>query len=608
MPKKTLKILCEILFLLFIYSSGLYFRLLPRLDQDPHLLTFEADIWYRLTMAQNLLDNGHLPAQDIRYQAYGYVPFWYPPLGLYALAGLSKITHLDLPTVASRVVPWIESLAPLSLYLFCRFLMGAGVAVLATLFLALTPSFVFWSGICDTQSFVLFMTPLVLLLWIKHVESLSDGGGKRAWAYFRILTLGGMLALCFLTHLFFFLLAALLFLISWACLLEKRNPSELSKFDFVLFILGICFLSVFLWYFPQEKASFLFLTLSGAGIFLLIGALFFRTTFRRKMWFSLLLVLLLSQLFTVMWWYPTNLYWWWIKSIVTSCGNYATDKKLSDYGVSAGIIGLYFFLLVLAKAFFRKRGTPLKYAWVPIFWAVIPLLETHNETILTLLRKPDLAWSTVCKPLEGFRFYCFLAQPLALGFGMIGMHFWNQMASLNFFKRKIIFILHFPLIFILLFVDMKIIYGFSPRIQNAGFTMDEIRAAQWFRENSKPNDRIIADYYRAQMFSGFAGGKALLGMAFPLRNVSYPYISQDNYTVPLDAYRIFTTDDPEEAVALMRRYGATHLLVSANMGTNANFILYGFGVPYNFKTLQDPQYFRPVYQEEGKVVILERVK
>ncbi len=549
MTKKS-KILFEILFLVIIYASGLYFRLLPRLEQDPHLLTFEADIWYRLTMAQNILDHGHITDHDIRYESYGYVPFWYPPLGLHALNGLAKISHQDLPTVASRIVPWIESLAPLSLYVFCRFLMGTGVAILATLFLALTPSFVFWTGICDVQSFVLFMTPLVLLLWIKHVEWRSSARSSCLAKWFRILILGGLLAVCFMTHLFYFLLLVYLALVTVALSFEK-----IAKF---------------------------------------------------KLWIDLIFVIAISQLITIFWWYPTNLYWWWIKSIVTSCGNYAAGKKLSDYGIVAGIAGLYFFLLIVFRIFSGKKN-PLKYGWVVFFWALVPLFETHNETILSLFKKDELAWSTVWKPLEGFRFYCFLAQPLAVGFGLMMMDSVRKLFNMGFSRKKVFSIIPIPLIFILMLIDIQINFGFSDRMKNAGFTMEEIRAGQWFREHSKPTDRIIADYYRAQMFGGFSGGRALLGMAFPLRNVTYPFISQNNYTVPMDVYRIYTTDNPEEAIALMKRYNATHLFVSENMGTNGNLIFYGFGIPYNFKTLQDERYFRAVYQEEGKAVILERI-
>jgi hypothetical protein len=72
----------EIIFLCFVYFLGLALRLGPRLGFDPYLLTFHADIWYRLCLAQYVLDFGRLPLWDIRYEAYGHVPVWYTPLAV----------------------------------------------------------------------------------------------------------------------------------------------------------------------------------------------------------------------------------------------------------------------------------------------------------------------------------------------------------------------------------------------------------------------------------------------------------------------------------------------------------------------------------------------
>ncbi|MDP3980285.1 MAG: glycosyltransferase family 39 protein [Chlamydiota bacterium] len=544
-------ILLEILFLLLIYASGLYFRLLPRLEQDSHLLTFEADIWYRITMAQYVADHGHLPDHDIRYEAYGYVPFWYPPLGLYVFSALHQISGLDIPTVSSRVIPFLEALAPLSIYIFCRILMGMGVAFLATLFLALTPSFVFWTGISDPQSFILFMIPIILLIWIKHAQWSTDPQQHNGWRILRIFLLGFLLAVCFLTHLFFFLIVCLLIMVSLALFLEKIRS--------------------------------------------------------RKIWLDLMFVLLISQLATCWWWGPKNLYWWWLMSIVTSSGLYPGAQQIKNFGVVAAIVGGYFLLMLFVRTIIRRKH-PIHYAWVIIFWALIPFLETQNENILLLINRLDLSWSTIVKPLEGFRFFCFLAQPLAVAVALMSIHF-LRLAQER--MHRWIIISFISLIFILMLTDIHVGYDFKMRILNSGFNHSEIVAAEWFRENSKPDDRIIADYYRSQMFAGFSGGRALLGMAFPLRRVDYPYISQKNYSVAEDIFRIYTTDNPEEAVSLMKRYGATHLLVSSNMAITGNFITsqqQGFGIVFNYNVLQNRDYFETVYEEEGQVVILKRLR
>ena len=153
-PLKTFRISwVEFLFLLMAYFFGLYFRLGPRLAIDPHLLTMNADIWERLAMAQYMLDHGKLPEYCLRYIAYGKVPFWYPPFGPIALAILSKISALDLPTVCSRIVPFIESFAPLPFYFLARWLYGKCAGYISTTILTLTPAFLYWTGIATPASF-----------------------------------------------------------------------------------------------------------------------------------------------------------------------------------------------------------------------------------------------------------------------------------------------------------------------------------------------------------------------------------------------------------------------------------------------------------------------
>ncbi|RLG46790.1 MAG: hypothetical protein DRN90_05940, partial [Thermoproteota archaeon] len=61
----------EIAFLLIIYALGVILRLVPRLEIDSHLLTFQGDVWYRVCMAQYIKDHWTLPEPDIRYRPYG---------------------------------------------------------------------------------------------------------------------------------------------------------------------------------------------------------------------------------------------------------------------------------------------------------------------------------------------------------------------------------------------------------------------------------------------------------------------------------------------------------------------------------------------------------
>jgi 4-amino-4-deoxy-L-arabinose transferase-like glycosyltransferase len=522
----------EAFFLFFIYLLGLYLRLAPRLELDPHLLTFQGDIWYRITMAQYILDNWRLPEPDIRYLAYGYVPMWYPPLSLIFLALTSHATGLDLPTVCSRLMPFLEALTPLSLYFLARYLYGQRAAVIATSALALTPNFVFWSGITDPQSFSLFMIPLLVLFWLYHAKA----GKSNA----RLLAFGLLLAFNFLVHLTYFLVVLVLFTVTLALVIKE----EADK-----------------------------------GLFADLGV-----------------AVLISQLLTLPWWLPRELYWWWVKALVTSSGMYSVSNQLAEYGFLAALLGLFSLLYVASKG--RKH-------LLLVLWALPLLLETQNEAILAALGRSELAWSTLAKPLEGFRFYPFLAQPLSIATGVLLADAAKKM------KAKSAYPILALLLFLGLLASLKI-HRLDNKFQASGLIIEEYEAAKWYREHSLPGDRIIADYYRAQMFAGVAGGKALLGGMFPLRNVDYPYIKAPG-VVQDDLYILYNTSDAGKAASIAKKYNATHIFYSGNMISYGNLLSSyknprEFGVDIDREKFYDNAYFEIIYRKEsplGEVVIVK---
>ncbi len=516
----------EALFLLGIYLLGIYFRLAPRLEIDPHLLTFQGDIWYRLAMAQYAQDHLSPPEPDLRYRPYGYVPMWYPPISLFFFALASSISGLDMPTVSSRLMPFLESFSPLSLYFLARYLYGAQAAFISALTLALTPSFVFWSGISDPQSLTLFLIPLVILTWLRHSKKPSNK---------LVIGMGLLLGFNFLTHLSYFIVALVLFMVTITLMLKKE-----------------------------------------AGL---------------RLFVDYCKVVLISQLIAAPWWLPRNLYWWWINALVTSSGLYPAAHQLAEYGIVAAVAGLASFTFLLLG---RKKHLLL------ILWALPLLLETQNEVILKALNMSHLAWSTLAKPLEGFRFYPFAAQPLAMAMG----------AAIAGRRTT-------PLLALILFSAMAwgiYDYGLDSRFQNSGITKAEYEAALWLRANSATEDRIIADYYRVQMFAGVSGGKALEGGVFPLRNVDYPYIKAPGQ-VQNDLYILYKTPNPGVARDIARRYNATHIFYSDNMMRYGNLLSYykpasEYGVDTNYEKFEDERYFEPVYRKDSPygAVVIFRIK
>ena len=543
----------ELIFLAAVYLLGLYLRLVPRLEIDPHQLTFQGDIWYRLCMAQAILDNHALPDPDIRYLAYGHVPMWYPPLSPMLFALGSYVTGLDVATFSSRVVPFFEAAAPLSIYLLARYLYSEKVAIIAALTLAMTPSFVFWSGISDPQSFTLFVIPLLVLAWIWHSKQCLVMGDKNKNK--RILAIGIVLAVNFLMHLSYFLSVLILLMVTFA-LIKNRE--------------------------------------AGKGLFL-----------------DFLKVVFISQVITAFWWLPNNLYWWWINALVTSSGMYGAVRHLSEYGIVTAALGIVSFLYISHGYFLRRRPQHL----ILILWAIPLFIETQNETIIGMLVKVNpnwyntLEWSTLGKPLEGFRFYCFLAQPLSIATGVLIA---EVVDIVDRYRRRLGFI---AMVLLILGLAWGLYdYQYDVKLQTSGITPQEYEAAQWYRENSAPSDRIIADYYRGQMFCGVNGGRVLLGGMFPLRNVDYPYIKAPGQ-VQNDLYTLYKTEIPGEASMLAKRYGATHIFYSDNMIRYGNLLSYHkpaseYGIDIDTEKFKDEEFFGYVYEENspyGKVYIV-RVK
>lgn len=541
----------EIFFLLFVYLIGVGFRLIPRLSLDPHLLTFQADIWYRLCLAQYVVDNGHLPVWDIRYLAYGHVPFWYNPLSLYFFAFLHHLTHLDLPTICSRVMPFVESFSVITIYFLCRELYNKRVAVLATIILLLSPSQAYWTGISTLQSFTIFLLPLSILLWVRFLQKKFFINNK--WAH---LTLMGVLyALNFLTHLSYFTHMIMLFCVHLSLVIERKA--------------------------------------------------------RLRDTLYLLVPVIISQILTSWWWLPHNLYWWWSTGLTTSSGFNEGLQFLQQYGYSAAIIGHLAFIAIVLFCVWKWRSLPAFYL-IPVFWALFPMIESHNEGLLVLFKRLDLTWNNLFKPLEGFRFYVFLTQPLAICTALLA----DRMAESflrngRFFKRAIAAALAMLLCGILIY-DMFFIYKLSWRFQIAGIGTRDIKAATWFRENTPPTSRILSDYYNAQMISGICGGKALLGALFPLKGVNIPYINEKT-KVQADIYSVYLNYDAQNIRDIFHRYGVTHIYVSdGNIGYIETFASGMYQQPMKVdkarlhQVFSDPTLFKLVYQD-GDIEIFELV-
>jgi uncharacterized membrane protein len=237
--------------------------------------------------------------------------------------------------------------------------------------------------------------------------------------------------------------------------------------------------------------------------------------------------------------------------LTSSSGYYTPLRQFFEFGITSAILGGLGFIYL---GFTKNRSLLLLFLWTfPLF------LETQNETILQLLGRSDLAWSTLAKPLEGFRFYCFLAQPLSIAGGIFIYHLEPRI------DRKMLISAIIGILLLNLYV-----YDIGFDLTNAGILRKEYDAAAWYRNHSDEDSLLAADYYRSQMVSGVCGGRALIGGLFPLRNVEYPHIKAPG-TVQYDLYTLYTTENQAKAIEIITRYNITHIFYSGNLENTGYF-------------------------------------
>ena len=164
--------------------------------------------------------------------------------------------------------------------------------------------------------------------------------------------------------------------------------------------------------------NFLFhLTYYVALVELLCITLVVSTPRQNKAWvyLDLITVFAVSQLMTMWWWLPKNLYWWWIHALVTSSVSvYSFRNDIFEYGVVAALLGACALVGLIGYSLCKRNRHLRRILLFSLLWMFFPLLETQMERILITIQRVDLTWETLWKPFEGFRFFCFLAQPVAL--------------------------------------------------------------------------------------------------------------------------------------------------------------------------------------------------
>jgi len=730
----------DFILLLLVYALGLFIRLGPKLDVDSHLPVFLGDVWYRICMSQYILDFGALPIPDIRYIPYGDVPLWYPPLSMVFFAGVSTITNLDLPTVMTRVIPFIEAFTPIPMYFLAKEWFGKNVARISLVMIAITPAFILYSSIADPQVLTLMVIPIVLIFLSRQQFGFSM---KSA------IGIGILLGINFMTHLSYFITVGLMVLYLASRWFDKRPFKNELKFTAIA--LGISLLISSWWWLPDflfywwifiittstllqtfgshfnsYGAPFMVLGFMGFGYVLVnrlsyindannenqkgllvlsiilsvicgiflgkgvtipviallallysfvmvislkssvrhstvasliiavtitavastltresgnIGTWTKTFTFIPAMFMNvyegiaiLVLVIFILMMFSVMfskglsqkiWLTPlvSLLSFVFILFVVIVAGDQLTISEIksvfSGYLEGYNVLAIISVLIIPVLFVFQYKGRVAKYILdhkyqtFMVLWTIFMLYEVFSENILSIVREYGLMWETTVRPLEGYRFYIFLAQPFSILAALMIDEARKHKKAYSY--AFILFILGMGYVSLegFSFPD----YDMDFKITNSGVFIEDYNAAVWFRNNSDMDDRIVADYYTGQMFSGVCAGKSLIGGLFPLRNIDFNEYIEAPAQVQDDIYDFYKTSDIEYTMEIAERYGITHVFVSDNMvgrGWLGSYKDSSFGVPVNWNKFFYTEHFKIIYEDKSnprnKVYILEIVK
>jgi hypothetical protein len=728
----------DALFLLIIYAFGVFIRLGPKLEVDSHLPVFLGDVWYRICMAQYMLDFHALPIPDIRYLPYGDVPLWYPPLSMAFFAALSTIGNTDLPTVMTRIIPFFEAFTPIPFYFLAKEWFDRGVGRLAVLILAITPSFILYSSIADPQVFTLMVIPIVLIYLSRQQYDYSRN--TAIWV-------GILLGITFMTHLSYFIIIGLIALYIIARKVD-RHPIR-NELRFAAVSVGVSLLISAWWWLPDMLfywwifiittstllqtfgshltsygAPFMILGFLGFGYILVNRLSYFNDRSNQNTPFAIALALLFSVLcgifmgktvtipviailgllygITVV---VTSKSSWKAgcatgiasSAIITAIGAYFAHNAgnvgawtntfirvqtgfgsdLSAVGLLFGSLAIFLLLAVALTPIMRQspESTPIfamlscmaaiaityagagsstmgfvstlrtyaesdqvltilslisiptlfvyqyngkvskyisnhRYETFLVFWTIFMLYEVFSENILSIVREYGLMWETTVRPLEGYRFYIFLAQPFALlGALLITEVRKHRTAYTTGFVIFIAFMGYFSL-----YGQSMPDYDMDFKITNSGVFIEDYNAAVWFKANTTQEDRIVADYYTGQMFSGVCAGRSLIGGLFPLRNIDFNEYIKAPAQVQDDIYEFYKSADLDLTLEIAERYGITHVYISDNMlnrGWLGAYQYSGFGVPIDWGKFFTSGAFDVIYEDKSnpynKVYILEIV-
>lgn len=538
------------LILVTIFIIAYLERAYPITYMDPGTISTWGDQWYHIGITKLILKNSQLPKTDL---VYGWLdlPYVYPPLIHIFGALFSLLSSLGLRTTYLILGPLIGALAVFPLYLFFkRITKKEGVSLFASLLAVSSPWYLCWSGGFLPQTVGFFLLPLALFFLYDGIEKKSD----------KSLILAGLFSGA--TLLFHLLTGAILFLV-YLCYFILRPVVRFRKIDL------------------------------GEHV--------------RSIAIPFCLMLIVSS--------P-----WWIWILKVGYKNLLMgemEQKHTFDWYLRGMNGINLFLGIpgLIYLFWKRReGYILNLALaIPI---LIMVENFRLTSILNFLIRRYPGLQKVVSPIFGERFLALLAPPLALSASLFLFTFLAPIFKVfKSKKRNLLFLPICLLIGYFIYAPISnVIFCRNPpflryphNLKVPAYLCDqtvdqeEIRAAEWMKENLPEDSIILSDYFGGEVIMGVTAMKVAAGGGI---RQSIP-----GGSIYMNFVDIYYTPNVSKALALINRYKITHLVLSERIERSGFFCLLdhprwnysgaGFHGEADTQKFEESECFRKMYDKEG---------
>lgn len=496
--------------LVAVFIFAFVLRTIPFMKYDSRLITNWADDWWFLGMARYFAERNHIPELEPTYG--NGIEFDYPPGMMLYFGALTQLTGVELVYLGKWVAIGFGSFTVICVYLLSEKLSGDyRVGLLSAVLAASSVRYLSRSAAFASELFGHLLIPGILFFLYRGLKNKDD---------YSLIASGILFAGLILAH-------------------------HLSS---AVLIVTLLFYPVLLFLFKRKKA---FPEIKMIFVVLAIG-------------------LLISSMF-------------WVKLASGGIMNVVVKEAYSREGTmnikafykNLGIPQLFLGVLGFGYCLYKRDTEHLMIAaWgIPSFVGLWDRPLAQSILGNNLLRKnPNLLY--IFSPSLNTRYYDFLGPSLSIAGSLLFFGFFKKLHK-RVRDVKMLRILQILLILLILMtiplpVNSDILYensgyGWLKWAMVSFIDIEEYEASVWMRENLPYDVNILSDYEANEMILGVTARTVANGgtlkASLPVGRI---------YT---DHLLIYFTDDLDESMGLIRKYGITHVFLSQRMIDKAWFAI-----------------------------------